>query len=64
MPEVDISDSVQAQLTDLTDELFSLIGNEGMTDEDLRNASEGLLPKLYDTLREAGFGSNGTGPEV
>jgi hypothetical protein len=64
MPEVDISDRVQARLTDLTDDLFALIGSEEMTDEDLRDAAENLLPSLYDTLREAGFGTNGTGPEV
>jgi hypothetical protein len=64
MPEVDISDIVQAKLTDLTDELIALIGSEEMTDEDLRDAAEGLLPTLYDTLREAGFGTNPPGSEV
>jgi hypothetical protein len=64
MPDVDISDQLQAQLTDLTDELFELIGSEEMTDQDLRDAAEGLLPKLYDTLKDAGFGTSPTGPEI
>lgn len=40
----------------LTDQLDKLIGNEELTDEDLREASEGLLPNLADELHGLGYG--------
>lgn len=45
------------QLDDLTDDLSHLIGNEDLTDEDLREASESLLPALCDALHEMGYGN-------
>ena len=44
------------RLDELTDDLQRLIGNEDLTDEDLRDASEGLLPSLCDALSACGFG--------
>src|SRR5205085_11513722 len=40
----------------LTDQLATLMANEDLTDEDLREASENLLPSLTDALHDAGFG--------
>ena len=40
----------------LSNELQRLVGNEDLTDNDLRDASEGLLPSLCDALADAGYG--------
>jgi hypothetical protein len=40
------------KLNDLSEELNLLVENEGLTDEDLREASEGLLPRLCDCLND------------
>lgn len=37
-------------------ELQELVNDEDLTDEKLREASEGLLPRLCDALRVAGYG--------
>jgi len=40
------------KLNKLRDELWMLIGNEDLTEDKLWEASEGLLPNLYDFLLE------------
>jgi len=49
-------DNPKKVLDGLTDELLNLVGSEDLTDQDLREASEGLLPSLCDALQENGFG--------
>lgn len=49
-------ENTKERLNILADELRNLINNEDLTDEDLREASEGLLPSLCDVLAEAGYG--------
>lgn len=56
--EPEIAKARDPKLDDLTNKLYELVGSEDITDEDLREASEGLLPALYDALREAGHGSD------
>lgn len=48
--------NTKRRLDALADELRTLISNEDLTDDDLRDASEGLLPSLCDALAEAGYG--------
>jgi hypothetical protein len=43
-------------LTQLSNELYELISKEDLTDEDLREASENLLPSLCDVLYDCGYG--------
>ena len=49
-------ENTKERLNILADKLRNLINNEDLTDEDLREASEGLLPSLYDALVDAGYG--------
>ncbi len=49
-------ENAKVKLDYLTNELSELIGNEDLTDEDLREASEGLLPQLCDALNREGYG--------
>jgi len=49
-------ENTKQKLDILTDELRNLINSEDVTDNDLREASEGLLPSLIDALAEAGYG--------
>ena len=43
-------------LSRFSDELFDLISDEDLTDDKLREAAEGLLPALCDSLYDNGFG--------
>lgn len=46
------------ELDDLTDQLFLLVSDEDLDEVKLTEASEGLLPAIYDHLRKAGYGSD------
>lgn len=48
----------KAELDDLTDQLFLLVSDEDLDEVKLSEASEGLLPAIYDALRKAGYGSD------
>lgn len=48
----------KAELDDLTDQLFFLVSDEDLDEVKLTEASEGLLPAIYDALRKAGYGSD------
>lgn len=43
-------------LDELTDDLDKLVSDESLDDEQLRDASEGLLPALCDALHAEGYG--------
>ena len=49
-------------LTDLADALGNLVCDEDLTDEKLREASEGLLPCLYDKLLQEGHATPSNEP--
>lgn len=44
------------KIDELTEELSNLIGSEDLEDDDLREASEGLLLSLCDELHNLGYG--------
>lgn len=46
-------------LDTLTDQLFALIDDEDLNEEQLKDASEGLLPQLADALLAEGYGTPG-----
>ena len=49
-------------LTELADALGDLVCDEDLDDEKLRDASEGLLPCLYDKLLQEGHATPSTEP--
>ena len=53
--EVLFRSSEFTKVKELTKELYSLIGDEDLDEEKLKEASEGLLPNLLDALKDAGF---------
>ena len=50
-------------LTELADALGNLVCDEDLDDEKLRDASEGLLPCLYDKLLQEGHATRARYPE-
>jgi len=50
-----MNEELKDRLDTFTDELATLMADEDLTDDKLRDAAEGLLPSLTDALHEAGF---------
>jgi hypothetical protein len=51
-----MNEELKDRLDSFTDELATLMADEDLTDDKLRDAAEDLLPSLTDALHEAGFG--------